>query len=348
MPEITSLNISNFTIDATDIDYLLPAEDNPGCPKLKHLIASRVQSLDKKMLRKILISLPKLKSLEHELMFNALVELSAEELGVDTALCLEQLFGTASLTCDHGVPIHDGVLRDSPVFPRLCNVSSVMLMTNTQSELLLSDLLMSLPNLSGITLFEVSQSHMMLLPVLKSIGKRLKRLYLKDIVGNLSVGNVIETCPNLVELCLYYKKNHISNSLEVVSSNDHHALCCLEDLGLSNLDEALCSENMLISLLRAPCLKHARLLSVEVMSDSVMFTALSVSYRGCAPLSKVTEFAIAGCSSITTASFFHWLAMADCVVEILHFVRCQKFDYESLQVGAKQYSRSLSITRTEC
>ena len=346
MRDIASLNISNFTIDATDIDYLLPTEDNPGCPKLKHLVAYRVQSINEKIIRKIIISLPKLQSLKHELMFNALVEFSAEDLGVDTALCLTQLCGTVSLTNDDGVPIHDGVLMDSPVFPRLCNVTSVFLILNTQSERLVLDLLMSLPNLCSIDLYYVSHSHKML-PLLKSIGKRLKRLELHGLVGNLSVGNVIETCPNLVRLSLFYMKNNISNSLEVDSSNEHHVLCSLEHLTLVNLDEKLCNENMLISLLRAPCLKNVGFSNVEVMSDNVILTALSTSHLSCAPLSKLNELVVMGCSSITSAPFLCLLAKANCVVETISLVQCQKFDYEILQVGAKKYTRPLTIVKLD-
>ena len=74
------LDISDSEVDAKAIEYLLPSDDNAlgGCPELVHLDLCSVQNVDVELLKRILLALPKLRFLKHELLVNALGDLTEE------------------------------------------------------------------------------------------------------------------------------------------------------------------------------------------------------------------------------------------------------------------------------
>ena len=86
MRHLKSLNISNCEVEPKIIECLLPTEDNSlgGCPELVDLDLSSNVMVHVELLKKILLALPKLRSLKHELLVNALGELTEEEMGEDT------------------------------------------------------------------------------------------------------------------------------------------------------------------------------------------------------------------------------------------------------------------------
>ena len=198
MHHLMSLNISYCKVEPKAIEYLLPTEHNAlgGCSELADLDLCCVQDIHAGLLKKIILALPNMRNLKHELLINALGQLTEEEMGVDTARYLNSLFAHyIEETSDNSFStIRYDLLVRSPVIHRLKNITSVNIQTpvpagiHTESSLL-ADVLRSLPKLRGLILTNVSEADKHVLPLLESIGDRLVYLRLFYISGNLTIIN---------------------------------------------------------------------------------------------------------------------------------------------------------------
>ena len=365
MHHLKSLDVSNCFVNAEAIEYLLPTEDNAavGCPELVDLNLRFLHRVDVELL-KIILALPKLRSLRHGLLVNALGDLAEEDMGVDTVRHLNSLyaFRDFDLFNNHLDPMRYDILLKSPVFARFySNIKTVDIQAHVVKEkqnkesALLSGVLLSLPKLRSIKLKNISEAHKNVLPLLSSIGVRVEYLHLSHLAGNLSVQDIMKTCPNLVELTLCNTRRHLENDLLRNSSNIHHdqvewpklsVLNCLAKIQLHCLNKGVCSAKMLIALLQSPCLNKINLLNLEVMSDDVMFNAFSS--RDCAALSKVTEFMVKECPLITAEPFVCWLTRKNCSLQYIRFSKCEKIDYKIIKAAAEKCHRPLIIDHYDC
>ena len=355
MHHLKSLSISFCMIDHPKaIEYLLPTKGNTlgGCPELVHLDLLGVNNVHAESLKKIILALPKLRSLKHDLLVDALADLTEEEMDEDTARCFNSLYvsllgnGCSYICCD--------IMSKSPVFQRFRhNITTVYIREarnkDGQKESPLSaDALMSLPNLEHITLCFISESDRRVLHLLESSGDCVKYLRLEFISANLSVQNIMSACRNLVKLSLVYRP-FIGNSQR--SGNKHHdqvewpsklpVLHYLTELILYQANKSVCSAEILIALLQSPNLSKITLDKLDVMLDDVMFNALSS--RGCTALSKVTDFTVWHCPLITEAPLVHWLSRENCSLQYISFYKCEKINHERLQAGAEKYPKPLMI-----
>ena len=346
MPHLKYLDISCCIVKHKAIKYLLPTEDNTlgGCPKLVELNLSCILSVDVKLLKKILLALPKLRFLGHELLVYALVNLTEEEMDVDTArslYCLSSWIDAKQFTNLPSGPYN--ILSQSPVFQRLKNnitTAGIAINEREQNETaIVADVLMSLTKLSSIQLWYISEANKYFLPVLESMGDRLKHLSLYDISDSLCVDDIMRTCPNLARLIITHRqqddaspRNGINlHNNQIEKSSKQPVLNCLTLLCLRNIGKQMCSADMLIALLQSHNLIHIRLEYLEAMSDDVMFNVLSSP--GCAALSKVSEFFVNRCPLITEAPFVQWLKRENCSLQHIEHVRssnCENVDCEIL------------------
>ena len=355
MHHLKSLNISYCTVDHPKaIEHLLPTEDNTlgGCPDLVELDLCYVGNVHAELLKKIILALPKLRSLKHELLVDALADLTEEEMGEDTARCLNSL--NVNLLGNRRSYISCDIMAKSPVFQRLRhNITTVDIreainIAEQRESSLSADVLMSLPNLENITLRWTSEAHRRVLTLLESSGDRVKYLRLQFISGNLSVQDIMKACRNLVELSLTYRR-FIGNSQR--SGNKQHdqlqwksklpVLHCLTEIYLRDMDEERCSEEMLLALLQSPNLSKITLEKLEVMSDDVMFNVLSS--RDCNALSNVKELTVKQCPLITEAPLVHWISRENCSLQYICFYKCKKINHERLRAGAEKYPKPLMI-----
>ena len=349
MRHLKSLNISYWTVDLKSIEYLLPTEDNAlgGCPELVELDLRRIQDVHLELLKKIILALPKLRSLQHRFVVAALESLTEEEMGVDTARSLNIEFDDI----DSSHPINYGVLAKSPIFQRVINNITTAHINVPKYEKglkefdLVIDLLVSLPKLRSLQLNQwcTLGTYTHVLSLLESIGHRLvsAELYLYD----LDLWDIMKTCPNLENLT--FRHSYILFGIPMDIQRDQvetpsplPVLNYIRDIDLS-LDKKLCSAEMLIALLQSPCLNKIDLRDVEAMSDDVMWNVLSSGW--CTALSKVTEFSVHERPLITAAPFVQWLNRENCSLQYLAFIRCENVDCEIVRAAAEKCPRAIII-----
>ena len=171
MHHLKSLNISYCMIHQPKaIEYLLPTEDNAlgGCPELVNFHLKCVKCVDVELLKKIILALPKLRSLKHEKLVDALGDLTAEEMGEDTARCLNSLharsiysFSKYMLTYNISSLSRYAIFVKSPALHRFkSNITTVDINVPVHGDkqkecALLADVLMVLPKLRNVTLCSI-------------------------------------------------------------------------------------------------------------------------------------------------------------------------------------------------
>ena len=356
MPNLKCLDISCCTVEPKTIEYLLPTKDNAlgGCPELVELDVFGIITVDVKLLKKILLALPKLRFLGHQLLVNAFVDLTEEEMGVDTARSLSILDSWIDSKQVENFPsVRFDILAKSPVFERLINnITTVFISINEREQnisALVADVLKSLRKLRSIKLFGILEASKHFLPVLESIGDRLQYLVLHDTSESISVDDIMRTCSKLIYLKLYCcQKDAASPENGINLHNDQlekpikqPLLDCLTRICLGRMDKQACSADMLMTLLQSPNLNTIVLANLEAMSDDVMFNVLST--LGGAALSKVTQFSVIACRYITEAPLVSWLTRKNCSLEELRFCKCEKIDCEILGAAAENFPRVLII-----
>ena len=339
------LDLSHGIVDPKAVEYLLPTEDNAlgGCPELVHLDLLEDENVDVELLKKIILALPKLRFLQHELMVNALGNLTEEEMDEDTTRHLKNL-------CAHYYPVRFDLLAKSPAFQRFKNnittvdLDAPLAEEGQQEAASLADVLMWLPKLTNVTLWDISVEQHHVLSLLESIGDRLEYLRFYGLSGNLSIQDIMRTCTNLVKLFIDQESpmnvsNRHQGQTEELSKLP--VLKYLTQIHLHRINKDLCSTDMLIALLRSPNLKTIYLIDVEAMSDDVMFNVLSS--RCCTALSKATEFLVHDSPFVTAKPLVHWLNRDNCSLVQIFFSGCEKIDYQVLRATAENYPRALVI-----
>ena len=292
--------------------------------------------------------------LGHQLLVNALVDLTEEEMGVDTARSLTFLDSWIGLKHVENFPsVHFHVLVKSPVFQRLINnITTVHITINEQKQnesAQVASVLLSLTKLRCLKLGKVPEASKHFLPVLESIGDRLQHLTLLTTSGSISVDDIMRTCSKLSDLKLYCCQeddappgNGINLHYDQIGKpRKQPVLDYLTRLCLGNIGKQVCSADMLMTLLQSPNLKTILLFNLEALSDGVMISVLS-SPR-CAALSKVTQFTVIACRYITAAPLVHWLATENCSLGQLRFIVCEKIDCKILEDAAKKFPRTLIL-----
>ena len=340
MKNLTSLNISQNNISSNAIKYLIPTEDR-GCPSLAYLNLGEVSTVDLDSIKEIVIGLQNLKCLKHSLFLDSLVGLTEEQMKHDTARSLENLTG---MFCKR----HNRLLT-APVYQRLYNLTVVDLRVRTQASHLILHLLLPLGNVKSLTLYEMANSHLHLLPVLEENGNQLEYLCLIVVSGNLTVNDVMRTCPNLVELEICNWEDHNISTNQGVSSNIKYMLHSLKKITLLDLDKYVCSRDTILCLLQSCNLQHINLNFLEVMCDDVMFRALSRPHyiRGCAPLLEVEIFELRNCLEVTAEPFVSWIGMRNFFLKILCFEGCDKIDVSIVQAAARECSHGFQLNVIE-
>ena len=356
MHHLKSLNISYCTVEPKAIGHLLPTEDNAlgGCPELVDLNLWGILNVDVQLLKKIILALPKLRSLRHEIVAAALGDLTEKEMDEDTARCLSVLCPRKiheMFDRRHPIVRYEGLVK-SPAFKRFKNnITTVAVAEQRQTQeesALLADVLISLPKLRTLTLLNTTETNN---HVLESVGDRIEYLNINILSGNLCTQDIISTCPNLVKLtltCWNVKKNPLwnDNNLnhdQVERSSKQPVLNYLTKIDLLSLNKKILRADMLIALLQSPCLIKITLEALEAVCDDVMFNVFSSP--GCDVLSKVTEFSVTRCPLITEAPFVHWLTRENCSLEYIDISRCEKVNHEILKAAAGNYDKPLIINR---
>ena len=343
MPHLKYLDITNCTVEAHTIAYLLPTKDNAlgGCPQLVYLDLSLVDNVDVKLLKKILLALPKLKYLNHKLLVNALGDLTEEEMGEDTGRSLNSLF--VRPVCSSDSHLRYDNLAKSPAFERFNNNITTVEINVTLGEeaqresASLSNVLKSLPNLRNISLFGISDTHENILPLLESIGNRVECLSLIYFSGNLSIRDIMRTCRNLVKLLLSLSNDNNIHHDQGQNPNQQPVLNHLTEINLNSLDTDMCTVDMLTALLKSPNLSKVTLVYIEAMSDDVMFKVLS------SPGCTVIQLFVRECPLITAAPFVQWINREDCSLQHMRFYACEKVDCKSLTAAAEKCPKTLKI-----
>ena len=354
MPHLKYLDITNCTVEPKVIENLLPTEDNPlgGCPHLVYLNLHNVRSVDVALLKKIILALPKLRSLKHKLLIDALGDFTEEEMSEDTGRSLNSLFVRCvnSMSINSDCHLRYDNLAKSPAFQRFNNnITTVDIRVASDDKgpkesASLACVLKSMPNLKHITLSDISDTHKNVLPLLESTGNLVQYLSLFYFSGNLSLHNIMKTCKNLVQLSLSY--NTLGNDSKIhhdqgQNPNQHPVLYYLTEITLHGLYTGICSGDMLTALLQSPNLKKINLENLEAMTDDVMFNVLSS--RDCTALSKVTQFSMEDCPLVTAVPFVKWLNREDCSLQHMRFYDCEKIDYKSLKAAVEKCPRALTI-----
>ena len=357
MPHLKCLDISYCTIEPKSIEYLLPTEDNilGGCPELIELHLMGIVNLSVQLLKKIILALPRLRSLKHKLLVDALGDLTEEEMGENTARYLLRLYMSRVMVNNSNSHIHQIRLANSPAFQRLKNTITTAeihvpndVQNHLQSEQLIADMLLSMQNIRTIIFCSAAEDQPYVLPMLESIGDHLKNLHLLY-MSEISVKDIMNTCQNLETLTLYHW-NKANDSL-LNSENNNHAqvekscklpfLKCLTLINIWHMDKQVCNADIFIALLQSPNLNKITLLDLEIITDDVMFNVLSS--RDCAALSKVTQCCLFKCPFITAAPFVYWLSKGNCSLQHLRFRKCEKIDRDVLVDAARKYHRALII-----
>ena len=359
MRHLKYLDFSYNDVKPKAIEHLLPTEDNAlgGCPELVDLHLWGIVSVDVELLKKIILALPKLRTLRHALLVNALGELTEEEMGVDTARYLSSLYARHAYVIlkKEFFPARYDILDNSPAFPRLLNniiiVNMQVLPTELSQVEFIADILMRLPKLRSMTVkygaLNCTTQALNVLHMLEAIGDRLEYLKLTHLLGSVSVRDVMKTCRNLVQLKLIQiTKTHDSpenvtniHQDQMEKANKMPVLYHLTKVKLTSMNKGVCSADMLIALLQSPWLNQVTLIEVEVMSDDVMWNVFSSG--GSAALSKVTEFTVKICLLITAAPFVHWLIRENCSLQYMKFDDCEKVNCDVITTAAEKYPSPL-------
>ena len=335
MPNLKALDISQSAVQANAIELLLPTKGNfsKGCPELACLNIEDNRFVTVELLKKFILRLPKLRYLVNSLLFQALAELTEEELAEETGRSLEFLY--SGIPCNWWCQPKDYyALVMASVFPRLTNILEVELNVEEQSEhLLISEVLMSMRKIRKLTLSGMSNFYTTLLPALEANGGYLAVLHLDGVSGGLNVSDITRTCRGLVELtvqCIPGNETHVQ-AMEL--SQEDCVLTSLRKLELQFMDKQLCSETTLLSLLLSPSLEELTLCNVETMSDNVMFTYLSILRQSYLQSSIVNKIFLMHCQNITEEPFVHWLTMADCtcMLEFMYLEFCFMIDCGSIK-----------------
>ena len=363
MHHLKYLDISHSDVDPKAIEYLLPTEDNDldGCPELVHLDLCHINHLGVELLKKIILALPKLQVLKHELVVDALVNLTEQEMGEDTARAMNSLYAghTYKIPSDSCSLIRYDVLAKAPAFQRFKNnVTAVNIHVQKdekgqQESSSLLEVLMCLPKLRSIVLGHISEAHIHVLPLLESIGDRLEYLELSDLFGNLSLQTIMKTCRNIEDLTIHH--SHMDEDALRNGSNLHQdrpeelskmpLLYCLKSITLTHMDKRLCSADMLIALLQSPNLNSIFIVGVDALTDDVMWNVFSS--RGGAALSKVTRFTVKLCPKITTAPLVHWISREKWALQYICFSMCAKIEAKILTAAAEKSHKALVIEEHE-
>ena len=293
-----------------------------------------------------------MRSLRHELFVNALGELTEEEMGVDTARCLNGLYGADvyRLSDNDYFLMRYHILIKSPVFQRLKNITTVDIQVKKHKEAkLLADVLTLLPNVKHLELCGVLDTKYQALPLLESIGDRLVSLSLDQLSGNLSIRDVMRTCPNLVKLTLcnlrYLRDNPLNKDSSIHHDQaDQHSnlpvLNYLDNICLQGLDGGVCRSDVLVALLQSPNLNKITLVDLGALSDDVMWDVLSSP--GCDALTKVKELTMRS-ALITAEPLVLWISSENCSLQYMEFCGCEKMDYDVIRAAAESYPEALII-----
>ena len=249
-------------------------------------------------------------------------------------------------------PVRYDILAKSPVYQRLNNsITNVDIQIDKREQKQLTQLanvLMSLTNLRHIELWGISEDRKYILSVLESIGDRLQHLGLHNTSKGPSIHDIMRTCPKLVKLTLYYDNetelqengtNIYCDQLEMPSMLP--VLNCLRHIIIENMDQQMCSDDMLTALLQSHCLSNIHVTSLEAMSDDVLFNVLSTP--GGVALSKVIHFSVTECALITAVSLVHWLTKENCSLQYMVFKKCPKIDCKILTAADVKYPKTLVI-----
>ena len=341
MPKLQELNIAHCSGSLSAIQCLLPTAENPqsGCPDLQILNLLHVPGVTVELLKKIIICLPKLRYLKNRLMVKALLEITDEELGMNSGRCMEHLYlNLPDKRKDSSVQSH--ILQNAPVFAEECNVTRVDMFELNCSIVSTKDSLMPLKKLNSITFDNMSRkSRDEFMSLLESKGDCLGYLRLTDSYRIVSLCDIAKTCPKLEKLMVTYCGPD-AESDSVSERNDRPILPCLKKINLYDVTKAMCSSETLISLLLGPQLEEISLSGVHAMSNDVMFKVLSSSR---ASLSKVKYFQLSGCPAITAAPFVQLLSKDNIALEDLHINYCNMVDQDVLHAAVEKCPQPLNV-----
>ena len=346
MPNLNTLDISVSTfqeggVQASAIEFLLPTKHNPlrGCPELVHLDLSDNAYVTVELLKKIILRLPKLRYLKHDLLMKTLTELTEKEMDVDTGRCL-RCFYSDWLS---NIKMHFDASSRTPILTKFDNITEVDIFVTEESVYFWKEILMQLKKIKRLTIYRVWEFQEYLLPVLESNGKHLEYLDLCEARG-LDLSDIMRTCPGLVELSVSGDSDTQSHQHKTKTSKVDPVPTCLRKFQLYSTNEYVCSKGTLVSLLKSPCLKEIYLFKVEAMSDDVMFNFLSVLCAGHVRSSKLKTIYLDECPNITEEPFVCWLDMEDCMLEFLQLLSCKKVNSKGLKAAAERYPKPLSVS----
>ena len=97
----------------------------------------------------------------------------------------------------------------------------------------------------------------------------------------------------------------------VESKSECHVLYCLSTTEMEGVDEDVCSEDMLQSLLCSPRLHIIIIFQTKAMPDGVIYRALATHCWAHPPLSNVLEITVVCCP------FICWLKMQSANLDVL-------------------------------
>ena len=343
MPNLKSLNISQSNVKTNAIECLLPTKENPsrGCPELVYLNLRKSKFVTVGLLKKIVLRLPKLQCLKSALLMKTLAELTEKKMDGDTGRCFRYLHIDWGCGCCCQEKYYDALSR-TPMFTRLSNITEVDIVVREESEHFLKEILMQLKTVKRLTLSRLSNFHKFVLPALESNGSCLEYLYFYVLSGDFNVVDVMMTCPRLVELTVHCNSQIESNMSDIQTSNDHR-LTCLRKLKLLFMDEQLCSQATLVSLLKSPCLEELHIANVDAVSNDVIFSYLSFLREGSHVRSaKLKQIVLDSCPNITEKPFIHWLSMEDCMLEFI-YIQCPNVNCKDLKAAAEKYPKPLTL-----
>ena len=361
MHQLKSLYASNLYDEAHSLECLIPGGDNlkQSCPELEYLSLNRFyQSVDLKFIKKLLLGLPKLRYVECHMHIDKFLELTDEELNLDIkrnlSTPLHQDNYRVHLTC---APSRRGITHKSHLSQVIPNITSVEIGSDLKH--FIPDVL-KLKRLKSVILRSVSESNEreVLLPFLESNGTSLEYLNVGTLSGNLTVRDIMRTCPILVELLLgrfgdrrdplsfeVARHNKHCYKNEPKSSSERYVLHNLRSIKLGHLDKQVCSKDMMISLLLSPRLKKISVMDMPTMNNDVMFQTLSSSSR-ISPMSQITNFFVHNCSAFTEAPVVCWLGMTSCKLEAIVLTGCP-IDFKVLLDAVRNYPRDLKTYHLE-
>ena len=346
MPNLKELDMCESLVQPSALELLLPTKRNPqrGCPKLASLNLLESGYITVELLKKIVLRLPKLRCLKHELLVRSLAELTEEEMDDETGRCLTYVYSIWLCGLYRGEKYYVALTR-APMFTRLSNITEIDIVVREESEHLLKDVLMRFKTVKRLTLSEISNFYKFLLPALEcNVESCLEYLCLYDLSGDFRLSDVITACPRLEELSVHCDPDNKSDMPKIQTSNGDRIHTCLRKVELEFMDEQLCSQATLVSLLKSPRLAEISLSNVEAMSNNAIFNYLSFQHY-CAYVrsSKVKKISLKCCLNITEEPFVHWLAMEDCMLEFLSMEFCSMVNYNDLKEAAEKYPKALCL-----